>query len=83
MAAISSRISLPISFSVFSSVAPERAICSTPLVMVILETMGFSVSVGKVLMPSTWLLMLLSTSIWSASSKSMAITEQAPSDAVD
>ena len=53
MAAISSRISLPISFSVRSSVLPDSAIWSTPCLIVTLETMGFSVSVGKVLMPST------------------------------
>ena len=79
IAAISSRKLRPISFNVLSSVFPDTAICTTRLVTAALETIGFSVSLGKLLMASTRPFTSFSTAASSASTSNSTHTLQRPS----
>ena len=79
MAAISSRISSASSLRVRSSAAPKTAISTPSLCMVNSETMGRSVSAGKVDMASTRLLISFSAWISSAPVSSSTMTLAAPS----
>ena len=83
MAAISLRNCWPQPLRMRSSASPERATWATLRTMESLETMGFSVSTGKLLMPSTWLLISLSATMSLAFSASSAITWQEPSLAIE
>ena len=79
---MSSRIPSATSFKVASSVSPET---TTEMVLprnCNEDTIGFSVSLGKVLMASTRLLTSLRVTVKSASAKTSRKTVQAPSDAV-
>ena len=65
------------------SVSPEMEMSVTWLRAVISRTMGFSVSIGNVVIASTWFLTSSTTRRGSAPSSSSTITDALPSDAVD
>ena len=83
IAVSSSRTRSAISFSVNGSISPETAMSATCIRFVSSRTIGFSVSIGNVVMASTLLLISSITLRGSAPSSSSIMTEPMPSDAVD
>ena len=79
----SSRTRSAIAFRVKTSVAPEMATSVTWFRAIISRTIGFSVSMGNVVIASTWFLISSTTRRASAPSSSSTATDALPSDAVD
>ena len=79
----SSRTCSAIAFRVKTSVAPEMAMSVTWFRAISSRMMGSSVSMGNVVMASTWFLISSTTRRASAPSSSSTMTEALPSDAVD
>ena len=82
MAEMSSRISSAMIFRLASSSCPDRATEMVSPRNCSAETMGFSVSAGKVGMASTLLLMSFKALVMSVSCRSSTMTVQPPSLAV-
>ena len=83
IAVSSSRTRSASALSAKMSVSPEMEMSVTWLRAVISRMMGFSVSIGNVVIASTWFLTSSTTRRASAPSSSSTITDALPSDAVD